>query len=89
MKFEITLAIIIFFCDLLYWFLTVFLVNNVMDNKSIKAGAFAAAINFNSYIAVFYFVQNLDYLTPACLGAFVGATLAVEYDKRHQSQRKE
>lgn len=88
MKFEITTALIIFFADLLYWFLTVFLIDKVMDRKSIKAGLFAAALNFNSYIAVFYFVKNLDYLTPACLGAFAGAILAVEYDKRHQQKSK-
>lgn len=88
MNFEITTALIIFFADLLYWFLTVFLIDKVMDRRSIKAGLFAAALNFNSYIAVFYFVKNLDYLTPACLGAFVGAILAVEYDKRYQGSSK-
>ncbi|MEI6597216.1 MAG: hypothetical protein WCL13_03375 [bacterium] len=88
MEFEITTALIIFFSDLAYWFLTVFLIDKVADHKSIKAGIFAAAINFNSYIAVFYFVKNLDYLTPACLGAFVGAMLAVEYDRRHQEKVK-
>jgi len=87
-KFEITTALIIFFADLMYWFLTVFLINKVLNSKSIKAGLFAAALNFNSYIAVFYFVKNLDYLTPACLGAFTGAILAVEYDKKRQEKPK-
>lgn len=81
-EFIVTTALIIFFADFFYWFLTVFLINKVMDSKALKAGFFAAALNFSSYIAVFFFVKNLNYLLPACLGAFIGAMLAVEYDKR-------
>jgi len=84
-----TTAIIIFFADLIYWFLNVFLINGVIENKSIKAGVFAAALNFFSYLAVFYFVKNFEYMVAACLGAFIGAALAVEYDKRHQKNHIE
>lgn len=83
-EFTFTTALIIFFADFFYWFLTVFLINKVIDSKTIKAGIFAAALNFSSYIAVFYFVKNLNYLLPACFGAFVGSMLAVEYDKRRK-----
>jgi L-lactate permease len=87
-EFSIATAVIIFFADFFYWFLTVFLIDKVVESKSIKSGFFAAALNFSSSIAVFYFVKNLEYLTPACLGSFVGAVLAVEYDKRRQKTAK-
>ncbi|GEM_PF-4220618 len=84
MDFEISTAVIIFFCDALFWFLNVFLINKVIDHRAFKAGFYAAALNFTSYIAVFYFVKNLEYLTPACLGAFIGAVMATEYSRRRQ-----
>jgi len=83
-EFSIATAVIIFFADFFYWFLTVFLIDKVVENKPLKSGFFAAALNFSSSVAVFYFVKNLEYLTPACLGSFVGAALAVEYDRRRQ-----
>lgn len=81
-EFNFTIATIIFFADLLFWFLQVFLINNVRERHSAKSGTFSALLNFTSYIAVFFFVKNIEYLAPACLGAFVGAMMAVEYDKR-------
>ena len=87
-EFSITTAIVVFFCELLYFFLTVFLIDNVIDGHSVKAGAFSAALNFTSYLALFNFVKNFDYLGPACLGAFVGTILATEYDKRKRKQDK-
>lgn len=89
MEFSFTTATIVFFCELLYWFLTVFLISNVIDGHATKSGLFAAALNFTNYLAVFYFVKNIEYLFPVVLGAFVGAILAVEYDKRHKKIAKE
>lgn len=85
-EFLITTALIIFFAEFLYWFLTVFLINKVADSETIKAAIFAAALTFSDYLAVFFYVKNIHYLSPACLGAFVGALLAVEYDKRRQKK---
>lgn len=87
-EFSVTGAVVVFFCELLYYFLTVFLVDNIVDGHSVKAGAFSAALNFTSYLALFYFVKNFDYLGPACLGAFVGAILATEYDKRRRKSEQ-
>lgn len=81
-EFNLSIAFIVFFADALYWFLTVFLIDKVIDHHALKAGFYAAALNFNSYLAVFYFVKNFDYLAPACFGAFIGAALATEYDRR-------
>lgn len=80
-EFNFTIATIIFFADLLFWFLQVFLINNVRERKAAKSGTYSALLNFTSYIAVYFFVKNIEYLAPACLGAFVGAMMAVEYDK--------
>lgn len=83
-EFIVTTALIIFFAEFFYWFLTVFLINKVADSEAIKTAIFAAALTFSDYLAVFFYVKNIHYLSPACLGAFIGALLAVEYDKRRQ-----
>lgn len=84
--FIIATALIIFFAEFFYWFLTVFLINKVTDSEAIKTAIFAAALTFSDYLAVFFYIRNIHYLSPACLGAFIGALLAVEYDKRRQKK---
>lgn len=83
-----TAALIIFFAEFFYWFLTVFLINKVTDSETLKTAIYAAALTFSDYLAIFFYVKNVNYLLPACLGAFVGAALAVEYDKRRQKNLK-
>lgn len=88
-QFSLSIALIIFFADAFYWFLTVFLIDNVVDNKPAKAGFFAAALNFSAQLAVYYFVKNFDYMIPACAGAFIGAVLATAYDRRKQKNQND
>ncbi|MDO8592806.1 MAG: hypothetical protein Q7R92_03495 [bacterium] len=88
-QFSLSIALIIFFADCVYFFLTVFLIDNVVGNKAIKAGFFALLVNFSSQLAVFYFVKNFDYAIPSNAGAFIGAVLATAYDCRKQKNQKD
>lgn len=84
--FQISIALMLFFADTFFWFFSVFLINNVVSKKPLSSGFSSAALNFSNLLTVYYSVKNLDYMLPACFGAFVGAALATEYDRRKRNQ---
>lgn len=88
-EFQISNWAIIFFADATFFFLTTFYINNVIRNESLKAGIVASMQNFSSYLALYFFVRNFEYILPACAGAFLGTYLATEYDRRNQNNQQD
>lgn len=87
-EFLITTALIIFLAEFFYWFLTIFVVSNIIDSEALKTATYAVALTFNDYLATYFYVRNIHYILPACLGAAAGSFLAVKCNKRRQKNLK-
>lgn len=87
-EFLITAALIIFLAEFFYWFLTIFTVNNIIDSEALKTATYAVAITFNDRLATYFYVKEIYYILPACLGAFIGSFLAVKCNKMRQKNLK-
>lgn len=85
----ITVILIIVFTEFSYWFLNVFVVENVIKNEALKTASYAAVLTFNDRLSTYLSVkQDIYYIFPACAGAAVGAFLAVKCNKRRQKNQK-
>ena len=58
---------------------------HVTSGNSVKAGLYASAIFITNAYVVVEFVNDVTVVIPAVLGAFVGTSLAVEWDKRNNN----
>lgn len=82
----ITVALIIVFAEFFYWFLNIFVVENIIKNEALKTASYVAALTLNDYLATYFYVKNIYYIFPACLGAAAGAFLAVKCNEKRKKK---
>jgi len=80
-------VILIFLATAVSDVLWVFYIRRTSKGKAISAASFSAMIVLLGGLVVLAYVDNMWYLIPAAIGAFVGTIITIKFDIKNKKYR--